>query len=177
MGEARKFMRIGEVNPLLACLRRFWSLERNIYDLVERASETPSAAGHAFQAGISHLLPLSGFQSVNLGRDDKLREAGSKVVIGTADILAYSKTHQALVVGACTISVPSDQDYEMLLHASEILKREVPESSGVTVVPVMFCGQRSEPLFGKTLDRRGIRLLNQKELARWHQLIEPTFSF
>jgi len=65
----------------------------------------------------------------------------------SVDILAGMVKQNTLLVGACTISTPKEEDFTNLVHACEILKREVFQDTSVRVFPILFTGAVGQPLY------------------------------
>lgn len=167
---------LAERNPLLLCLSRFWDLIE-VRRRLERPYETPRrkldrSPQMAFQASVAHLLTLAGFQTIDLERDDQMRHPETSVHIATADLLAYHAPRRVLVVGACTINVPRGEDYEKLLHATSVLRREFSEGTRVILVPALFAGQEGDSAVREGALARRVRLLTLDELTKAWRLVE-----
>jgi hypothetical protein len=175
--EVSKLLPVAARNPLLACLARFWDLQVHLdIPLLQpgvnpppRDTRTPH---RAFQASVGYLLTLAGVPTIDLGEWDKLLAPDGKVELGTADLLGFHAPSGMVIVGACTMNVPRQQDGDVLLNVMERLRGTVPPDSGVRVVPVLFSGQRGEPATRDHLTAHGIRLLTHDDLKTLRSLVE-----
>jgi len=176
-GRVKHFRPVAEQNPLLTCLRRFWDVEAQVYASVlrpaeivaERVRRNPSLG---FQAGVACMLTLAGFETIDLADQDRMHARATRVVEATADLLAYHRPSHILIVGACTINVSLQEDYDKLLNASALLRREFPERSRVRLAPVLFSGQKGESTARATVEPHGIRVFTNEDLIRFRSLIE-----
>lgn len=170
-GRLWNFMPASEVNPLLECVKQFRDISALAQQL-ERPYETSKtkqgkSQQDIFQESIALLLSLAGFHSIDLGRDDKLRHPLTNVERATLDILAYHRNSNLMVLGACTITTPKNEDFDKLLHAKAILTRHFPSYSKIKFVPVLFSGQENE-----VAAHGEIKVLNPSKLATVRMMIE-----
>ncbi len=172
----RDLMPITELNPLLVCLRRFWNLDDRFRVLdrpyVTKPGKVDVRPQTVFQSRVAELLTLAGFQTVDLGRKDVMREPSTQVEIATADILASHAGGNLLLIGACTINVPKTEDYEKLLHVTSILEQELPEGTQLAIVPVLFTGQEPDSVLKEQASPRGLKLVTGRDLVRIRSLID-----
>lgn len=172
----RDVLPTAELNPLLVCLSRFWNVAE-LFRNLERPYLAPRrkvelGPQRVFQARISHVLTLAGFQAIDLGEDEVIRAPETKVEIATADILAYHAESKLLVVGACTIGLPKSEDYEKVIQAAALLTAELPEHSAVVIVPVLFSGQKLDlSILAKTASPH-LRVIGPQEIGELRALIE-----
>ena len=123
--------------------------------------------GPAFRACLQELGERAG---VDLERDDKIRDAATRVQRGTADILAYHSHLKTLLVAGCTIGVPKSEDYEELLHVREILRP--PPLSRITIICALFALTEAESPHRADYASQGLRVLNSRDIVRAIELIE-----
>ena len=170
-GRIWQFMPVPEVNPLLECVKQFRDMNI-LAQQIERPYETAKKKQQEgpqdmFQESITFLLSLAGFQAIDLGRDDKLRHPDSEVDRATLDILAYHKDSNILLLGACIITTPRNEDFDKLLHAKAILSRRFSAHSNIRIVTVLFSGQENE------VESQGeVKILTSGKLAILRRLIE-----
>lgn len=170
-GILRNFMPIAHLNPLLACLRRFWDM-KEFSSRLERPYDQPSTKKdnnpqHMFQESVATLLTLAGFQTIDLGKEEVIRGAESKVERATLDILAYHVSSKTLILGACTIAPPGPKDIQGVLETAAILRGELPGDAQVQLVPMIFSVQEQEhPNHGE------VRILNSRKIKKLRKLIE-----
>ncbi len=172
----RDLLPIAELNPLLACLRRFWNLDESFRVLdrpyLTKRRKVDATPQSVFQARVAELLTLAGFQTIDLGNKDLIREPSTQVEIATADILAYHARGNVLLIGACTINVPKAEDYEKLLHVTSILEEEFPEETQIVIVSVLFTGQEPDSVLTRQGVSRRLKLVTGRELVRIRSLID-----
>jgi len=163
-----------EQNILLASLRQFWDMGR-FYETVSRPGAVkphrlPIEPQDIFQRNVARVLTLCGFQAIDLERDDKIRDAATRIQRGTADILAYHSHLKTLLVAGCTIGVPKSEDYEELLHVREILRP--PPLSRITIICALFALTEAESPHRADYASQGLRVLNSRDIVRAIELIE-----
>jgi hypothetical protein len=94
----------------------------------------------AYELHVSWLLSIYGFSPVILGEYEQIVDEGTKVRRTSVDIIAGTPGGKTLLIAACTISTPKEEDFMNLVHAAEILRREVFADTSITVYPVLFTG-------------------------------------
>ena len=77
-----------------------------------------------------------------LGEYEHIVEPETKVRRGSVDILAASHRHKKLVLVACTIGAPKEDDFTNLLNTAEIIAREVFAGTAVSVYGLVCAGVR-----------------------------------
>lgn len=87
----------------------------------------------AFELHVAWLLGCFGLSTVVLGEYEHIVEPETKVQRGSIDILAASQRHRRLVLVACTIGPPKEDDFTNLLNTAEIVGREVFANTDVRV--------------------------------------------
>ena len=134
-----------ERNVLLAAVKRFCPDIENI--LVRPYEHKPKRLkeSSAFELHIVWLLGLCGLSPIVLGEYERLLAEQTGVERASVDILAGMAKQSTLIVGACTITTPKEEDFMNLVHACEILRREVFPETSVRVVPVLFTGAMAQP--------------------------------
>ncbi len=90
-----------------------------------------------FELRMAWLLGLLGLSTVILGEYEDIIAPATGVKRGSIDILAATQRGGALVLVACTIGPPKDEDFRNLLAAAEILDREVFAEASVRILPLM----------------------------------------
>lgn len=170
-GILRNFMPIAHLNPLLACLRKFWDM-KEFSGRLEQPYDKPSTKKgynpqHMFQESVATLLTLAGFQTIDLGKEEFIRGAASKVERATLDILAYHAMSKTLILGACTIAPPGPKDIQGVVETAAILRAELPRDAQVQLVPMIFSVQEQEhPNHGE------VRIFNSRKIKKLRRLIE-----
>jgi hypothetical protein len=169
-GGLKNYLPTREANPLLVCLKQFWNME-NFYQQIERPHEIQPKkrrpqAQHEFQQSVVHLLTLAGFQAIDLGEEEVLRAPGSKVERGTLDLLAYYAPSKLLLLGACTLAPPKQEDIDRLLETQAILRGSFSEDTTIRFIPMIFSAQQKEA------ESSGeVRILNSKKLSALAKLV------
>ncbi len=140
-GPARRFVPPGERNALLEALTFFCGAEE-LDELLVRAYDVKNfkvSGGAAFELHVAWLLGLCGFSTALLGKYENIVAPNSKVRRASVDILASrSDRSDLLLIVACTLRVPSGQDFANLRYARDILSREVFANTEVQVIPALF---------------------------------------
>jgi hypothetical protein len=95
----------------------------------------PSAA---FELHVGWLLGMFGFSVIVLGEYEKIVEPATKVERASVDILALDQKANILLLVACTLGTPKEEDFSNLLNARGILEREVFSDSKVEIIPTLF---------------------------------------
>ena len=173
------------VNPMMAALRRFCepddpkALVLNP-EVRPKHRTNPSAL---FELRLTWLLSASGFQSVILGKYEKLVAPATNHEYGSVDIIAtHSQTRTLFLIG-CSLGPPSDQDKDRLINVTAVLKREVFKDVEQHIRPLIITGASQcgtapnpnmpSPLF-LVIDREGIERLwqaaesgNSESVVRW----------
>jgi hypothetical protein len=90
-----------------------------------------------FELRIAWLLGLLGLSTVILGEYENIIAPETGVHRGSIDILAASQRGKALVLVACTIGPPKDEDFTNIVTMAEILDREVFSDASVHIVPLV----------------------------------------
>jgi hypothetical protein len=113
------------------------------------------------------LLTLAGFQAIDLGEEEVIRGKSKEVVRGTLDIVAYYHPLKLLVLGACTLTPPKQDDIHRLLETCAILRNSFPENTSIRLVPTIFSAQESEGI-----SHPKVRILNSNKLSNLWTLVE-----
>ncbi len=96
----------------------------------------------AFELHVAWLLGLFGLSTAVLGEYENIVAPETKVHRGSVDILAASQRHKKLVLVACTIGAPKEDDFTNLLNTAGIVVREVFAGTAVSVLPLVCTGVR-----------------------------------
>ena len=91
----------------------------------------------AFELRIAWLLGLLGLSTIVLGEYEHIVAPATGVRRGSADILAASQREGNLVLVACTIGPPKDEDFRNLNTTAEILEREVFNDTSVRIISLV----------------------------------------
>lgn len=96
-----------------------------------------------FERNTCWLLSCFGFASVMLGEYETLRTTGSKFQRGSLDVLAFNEARRILLLVACTLNAPKEDDFGNLMALRSIFLDEIFANSSISTIPVMFTGVRS----------------------------------
>lgn len=149
MRQARSFIPPVERNLLFEALKRFCS-EAELEEILVRphakkAKKLKESA--AFELHVAWLLGLCGLSTVVLGEYERLLAPETKVIRGSVDILASQARSNVLLLVACTMGPPKDEDFANLLNMRGILEREVFAEAEVRIVPVVFTAATESPTY------------------------------
>ncbi|HEV7674591.1 MAG TPA: hypothetical protein VGQ12_08675 [Candidatus Angelobacter sp.] len=143
----RYIIPVPERNILFAAVKRFCpqsQLENSfIRPYSQKAKKLKESA--AFELHVSWLLSIYGFSPIVLGEYEQIADETTRVNRASVDILAGLPRNKGLLVAACTIGTPKEEDFLNLHHACEILSREVFLNTSVAVYPVLFTGALNMP--------------------------------
>ncbi|MBZ5686709.1 MAG: hypothetical protein LAP86_16895 [Acidobacteriia bacterium] len=140
------------VNPLYFLLMKFCSASK-LHSLVVRPHSVPpqkTKPQKDFEQNVAWVLSCYGFATIVLGAHEDLVAEETKVKRGSLDLLAYHPFRKLVLLGACTLNVPKEEDYSQLVSVRTMLledwKGDLPFSCEV----VMFtaapdCPVRSNP--------------------------------
>jgi len=101
--------------------------------------------GAAFELHVAWLLGFLGLSTAVLGEYEHIVAPETKIRRGSVDILAASQRHRRLVLVACTIGAPKEDDFTNVLNTAEIISREVFTGTGVRVQPLVCTSVRGFP--------------------------------
>jgi hypothetical protein len=190
-GIVRHFLPAEDANILFEALKAFCP-ETQLRELLtephsEKARKLDPSAG--FELRVAWLLSLFGFSTIILGEYERLVEHTTKVEYGTVDILAYSQEQELLLLVACTIGPPKEQDFTNLLNILGILQRRVLNRSSARILPVIFAaadhlkpyeerqGVMAVPLVGRKGTQDLLELLKlRREEIFFRYLCNPLFN-
>ncbi len=99
----------------------------------------------AFELHVAWLLGCFGLSTAVLGEYERIVAPETKVLRGSVDILAASQRHKRLVLVACTIGPPKEDDFTNLLNTTEIISREIFSGTAVRVQPLVCTSVRGFP--------------------------------
>lgn len=125
--QARSLIPPVERNSLFEALKRFCSEVELEEILVRPHANKPKKLKEsaAFELHVGWLLGLCGLTTVVLGEYESLLARETKVIRGSVDILASRPHGNVLLLVACTMGPPKDEDFANLLNMRGILEREV----------------------------------------------------
>lgn len=106
----------------------------------------------AFELHIAWLLGLFGLSTAVLGEYEHIVAPETKVRRGTVDVLAASQRDKKLVLVACTIGVPKEDDFSNLLNTARIIADEVFAGTSVRVLPVVCTGVRGQGTYREDIE-------------------------
>jgi hypothetical protein len=135
----RRLVPAAQWNTLLAALKflcpeaEFRNLGVRPFD--KKAPRLKESA--AFELRIAWLLGLLGLSTIVLGEYEHVVAPATGLRRGRVDILAASQPDWKLVVVACRIGPPEDEDFTNLQTTAEILGREVFLEASVSIVPLV----------------------------------------
>jgi hypothetical protein len=126
-------------NVLFEALKSFCS-EAQFLSLVVRPFDKKAPRlkeSAAFELRVAWLLGLLGLSTIVLGEYEHIVAPTTGVRRGSVDILAASQREAKLVLVACTIGPPKDEDFANLQTTAEILDRELFSEASVRIVPLV----------------------------------------
>jgi hypothetical protein len=151
---ARTFIPASERNILLGAVRQFCK-GTTLDDLLTRAYNVQAAKlkpSAAFELHVSWLLGMFGLSTVVLGEYESLLAPGTPVQRASIDLLATDQRSRLLLIVACTLNPPKEEDIGNLRYAREILAREIFAETGVRVIPVLFTSAMGCPVYYQSED-------------------------
>ena len=119
---------------------KFFCPEAELKSLVVRPFDKKAPrlkVSAAFELRIAWLLGLLGLSTIVLGEYEHIVAPTTGVRRGSVDILAVSQRAGRLVLVACTIGAPKDEDFTNLQTTAEILDREVFGEASLRIVPLL----------------------------------------
>ena len=126
----------------------------------------------AFEAHISWLLGFFGLATAVLGEYENIVAPETGVHRGSIDIIAASQRQRRLLLVACTIGAPKEDDFTNLLNTAEIVSREIFGNTGVRVQALVCTSVRGVPMSKDLLDRlAGLPILDGDRLELLLKLI------
>jgi len=126
----------------------------------------------AFELHVAWLLGFFGLATAVLGEYEHIVAPETKVRRGSVDILAASQRHRRLVLVACTIGAPKEDDFTNLLNTAEIVAREVFANTGIRVQPLVCTSVRGLPMSKDLLEGlTGLPILDGDRLELLLKLI------
>ena len=122
----------------------------------------------AFELRVAWLMSLLGLSTIVLGEYEDIVAPNTKVRRGTADLLAAAQNPPELIIVACTIGPPKDEDFTRLRTTAEILGREVFSETSVRIHGLICT---AAPGYAAPADA-GIAVLDADRLSLALRLIE-----
>jgi len=123
------------VNPLYFLLTKFCP-PADLSKLICRPHSVPpqkTKPQKDFEQHVAWLLGCFGFSTIVLGAYEDLVAEQSRIKRGSVDILAYHSERRVVLFGGCTLNVPKEEDYVLLLSMRAMLledwKGDLPFSS------------------------------------------------
>jgi hypothetical protein len=163
-----------ERNILLAALRRFCPQAALQNLLVKPYEHNPKKLkpSSAFELHVAWLLGLCGLSTIVLGEYEQLLAEQTSIQRASVDILATVPKNNVLLVVACTIATPKEEDFMNLAHACEILRREIFQGTSVRVFPALFTGALSQPAYKQVDQFTIIPILDEDRISIVLELLE-----
>jgi len=96
----------------------------------------------AFELHVAWLLGCFGLSTAVLGEYEHIVAPETKVQRGSVDILAASQRHRRLVLVACTIGPPKEDDFTNIVNTTEIVSREALFGAAIRVQPLVCTSVR-----------------------------------
>ena len=106
----------------------------------------------AFELRIAWLLGLFGLSTIVLGEYEHIVVKRTNVRRGSVDILAASQRDRKLVLVACTMTMPKEDDFTNLLTTATIIAREAFADTNVRIMPLVCTSAPGCPQFWETGD-------------------------
>ena len=140
------------VNPLYFLLMKFCSASK-LHSLVVRPHSVPpqkTKPQKDFEQHVAWVLSCYGFATIVLGAHEDLVAEETKVKRGSLDLLAYHPFRKLVLLGACTLNVPKEEDYSQLVSVRTMLLEDWNGDLPFSCEVVMFtaapdCPVRSNP--------------------------------
>jgi hypothetical protein len=155
---------------------KFFCPEPDLEALLARPHEKESERlkpSAAFELHVAWLLGLFGLSTAVLGEYEHIVAPKTKVRRGSVDILAASQRHKKLVLVACTLGPPTEEDFANLLTSAQILAREVYADTNVRILPLVCTGAPSYPQYRDSGDGlTGVPVLDADRLALVLKLVK-----
>jgi hypothetical protein len=90
-----------------------------------------------FELRVAWLLGLLGLSTIVLGEYEHIVAPNTGVRRGSVDVLAASQREKKLILVACTIGPPKDEDFGNIVTSAQILDREVFADATVRILPLV----------------------------------------
>jgi len=163
-----------ERNALFEALKRFCP-EAELKELLVHAySKKPGklTEAAAFELHVAWLLGLFRCPTIVLGKyHERLRAANTGVELGSVDVLAVTPDGKKLLLVACTLTTPKEEDFGRLLNVRGILEREVFAQSPVPIQPIVFTSAVGSPGY-REFDETCIPAIGGDDMGKLLQLVE-----
>jgi len=130
-----------DINPLYLLLKKFCSQDEftSLLNRPHSVRPTRTKPQDEFERHVAWLLACFGFSTIHLGAHEDLLAQNTRLKRGSLDLLAYHPHRKLVVLGACTLNVPKDEDYGKLLSIRSMLFED-SDDLPFTCEAVMFCG-------------------------------------
>ena len=136
------------LNPMFEVFKRFCSaadlslMLTEPGNFVQKVQKDVSRPQRSFEQYVQWLLSCFGFAAVQLGAKEYLYgengAPGSKMRIGSLDLLAFHAERKLLLLGSCTANPPKEEDYANLLNLRAALMGDLGTAAGIEVALVIF---------------------------------------
>jgi hypothetical protein len=149
--QLRKLVPFAEVSPLYNALTLFCSSESFKTALTLAHSFSLPKKRQAwqqqdyFERHVCWLLSCFGFACIMLAEYETLRSGETAIQRGSVDILAFHPKRSLLMIVACTLNAPKEEDFHNLLNIRDILENEAFAESPQQIVPAVFTAVRNFP--------------------------------
>ena len=167
---ARNLLPVPERNVLFAALSRFC-----LPDRLESALANPGGQekkrltldqGAAFELHVGWLLGVLGLQVIVLGDYEYLVHPKTGVRLGSLDIVGFDAATRSLLLAACTLNPPKQEDFTTLFNVRRILQEEVLAGTSAGIKLVIFTGAKDQPRFSAPGDIEAVPVVDSDLLAQ-----------
>lgn len=129
-------------NPLYSVLKEFCP-SGTLQGLLSRPHQIrphKTKPQNEFEQHVAWILGCFGFSTIVLGAHEHWVAKESRVSRGSVDLLAYHPNRRLLLLGACTLNVPKQEDYAQLVSMRAMLLDNWCGDVPFTCDVVMFTG-------------------------------------
>lgn len=114
----------------------------------------------AFERHVAWLLSLAGFSPIVLGMSEHMKAGRGQRA--TIDIIATSG--KVLLLVACTIGAPKNEDFSTLWHLRALLTDKLADQTNVNLMPVIVTGSTATERYHAVEGGIGIPIIDTGEL-------------
>lgn len=161
----RKYLARQEKNPLIAITDLFCNRARFGSMLLQPQSEGDPAT--TFERAVSWLLSCLGFSVVWLGREhEKMYESGTRVELGSIDLIACHFVQGIVLLAGCTTSVPTSQDIDRLVELRIQITKRVGKIRRFEVLLAIFTSSTELTASRDLAQKAGVLIFSGTILSR-----------
>ncbi len=149
--QLRKLIPFVEVSPLYKALTLFCSAESFKAALTVAHNFGLPKKRHVwqhqdyFERHVCWLLSCFGFACIMLAEYETLQSGETAIQRGSVDILAFHPKLSLLMIIACTLNAPKEEDFHNLLNIRDILQNEAFGESPQRILPAVFTAVKNFP--------------------------------